>query len=107
MTADVSGGAVFFSLVPERAVLTDVPSPCLSCIEGDVHGFLDDGVGTPPDFVVNGHYSGSFFGGTGSFDLRVFRPTGGTPVGFLSGTFADPPGDGVPGTFSASWQICQ
>jgi hypothetical protein len=89
------------------ARLVDVPSPCLSCVEGEIHGFLDDGSGTSPDFIVRGRYLGSFLGGSGQFNLRVFRPSGGPSVGTLSGSFDDPPGDGMPGQFSGVWQICQ
>jgi hypothetical protein len=89
------------------ATLVDVPSPCLSCVEGDVQGTLDDGSGTAPDYVVRGSYLGSFFAGAGRFRARVFRPNQTTAVGDLVGTFQDPPA-GAPqvGIFRGNWLIC-
>lgn len=89
-----------------RAVLTDEPTPCLSCIRGEVNGFLDDGSGGAPEFVVRGFYRGSMMSGSGRFELRVYRPNGTQPVGVISGTFEDAPGDGLPGRFAGDWQIC-
>ena len=88
------------------AQLQDVATPCLSCIQGEVQGSLDDGSGGSPEFLVRGRYLGALFAGSGRFDLRVFRPTGGPAIGFLEGNFDDPPGTRGPGEFSATWRIC-
>jgi len=90
-----------------RLLLTDVPSPCLSCIQGEVSGFLYPGSGSAPAYEVRGEYGGSFFSGAGKCQLRIFRVGGGPAVGFLEGRFDDLPGDGMPGTFDGHWQICQ
>jgi hypothetical protein len=90
-----------------HATLIDVPSPCLSCIEGDIHGVLDDGVGTGPDYIVVGHYSGGFFTGRGIFHAKVFDPTDGTLHGRLRGRFNDPPVNTQPvGSFLTLWEVC-
>lgn len=89
-----------------RLLLTDEPTPCLSCVQGDIAGTLDDGVGSSPDYFVRGSYFGSFMGGSGSFQLRVFRPSDGAVVGVVTGDFADLPGDGTSGRFLGDWRIC-
>jgi hypothetical protein len=88
------------------ATLTDVPSPCLSCIQGDLDGFLDDGIGAAPDYVVRGHYFGFFLGGEGRFEAAIFRQNQNVPVGTMSGAFRDHP-TGVPsiGQFRGVWRI--
>jgi hypothetical protein len=89
------------------ASLVDVPSPCLSCIGGEIHGYLDDGIGGPgPDFVVTGQYHGGWFSGSGSFTARLRRPLGTTTVGWISGSFDDPPASSSPGTFDCTWRLC-
>ena len=90
-----------------HATLIDVPSPCLSCIEGDIQGVLDDGIGIGPDYIVTGHYFGSFFGGRGIFHAAVHDPTGATLNGRLRGRFNDPPTN-VPhaGSFITAWTVC-
>lgn len=87
--------------------LTDMPSPCLSCIEGEIQGFLDDGVGPAPDYIVRGRYRGGFLTGSGQFDARIFRPSANQTVGRIAGHFADPPGNSQPGSFDGRWRICQ
>ena len=89
-----------------RALLTDVPTPCLSCLEGTIEGTLDDGVGPSPDFVVRGHYLGSFNGGSGQFELNVLRPGGGGSVGKAVGDYEDLLGDGLAGRFLGTWRVC-
>ncbi len=89
-----------------KAALTDVPTPCLSCITGKINGYLDDGFGPSPDYVVTGSYSGVFLTGSGTFQAQVFRPTGTTPVGKITGTFTDPPVSTQKGSFKGDWQIC-
>ncbi|MFN0009633.1 MAG: hypothetical protein ACKVXR_17190 [Planctomycetota bacterium] len=89
-----------------RALLTDVPTPCLSCLQGHIEGTLDDGIGPSPDYLVRGDYFGLFMQGTGSFQLRVFRPSDGAVVGLVTGNFADLPGDGTIGRFLGDWRIC-
>ena len=89
------------------ATLTDVPSACLSCIEGTLDGTLDDGIGPGPDYVVRGHYLGSFFGGNGQWTATIF-PAGApqtTPVGRIRGMFDDPPSNAGPGSFACRWMI--
>lgn len=89
-----------------RALLTDEFTPCLSCVQGDIEGTLDDGVGSSPDLLVRGGYFGSFMGGSGQFQLRVFRPSDGAVVGLVTGDFADLPNDGMIGRFLGDWRIC-
>lgn len=98
-----SGGAVAFTLT---AALVDVPSPCLSCLEGQIQGVLDDGVGVGPDYVVDGTYTGSFFGGSGTFGARVLDLTGTRVVGRIAGEFFDPPPLTGPGMFQGAWRVC-
>ena len=89
-----------------RALLTDLPTPCLSCLEGTIEGTLDDGVGASPDFVVRGRYFGAFNGGFGQFELSVLRPGGGGLVGTAVGDFEDLLGDGLAGRFLGTWRVC-
>lgn len=89
------------------ATLTDVWTPCLSCIKGTVDGFLDDGFGPAPDFIVKGSYSGTAINGKGTFTCEV-RPVGSTTVvGKIEGSFEDAPGSTTLGTFKGDWKICQ
>ena len=106
-------GFLFLSISPTsapryffNATLTDVPSPCLSCITGTIDGYLDDGFGPAPDYVVHGTYSGLFLSGKGSFTCEVFPPTGTHAVGKIKGTFSDPPASSLDGTFKGDWEIC-
>jgi hypothetical protein len=87
-----------------NATLTDVPTPCLSCITGTIDGTLDDGVGPAPDYIVKGSYSGLFVSGKGSFTCEI-RTLTGTVVGKIDGTFSDPPSSSTPGTFKCDWKI--
>ena len=87
-----------------NATLTDVPTPCLSCITGTIDGTLDDGVGPGPDYKVKGTYSGVFVTGKGSFTCEI-RTLTGTTVGKIDGTFTDPPSSTTPGTFKCTWSI--
>jgi hypothetical protein len=90
-----------------HAILIDVPSPCLSCIEGEIHGVLDDGIGTGPDYIVVGHYNGGFFTGRGIFHAQVYDPTDGALHGKLRGRFNDPPvSTQHVGTFLTLWEVC-
>jgi hypothetical protein len=86
--------------------LTDAPSPCLSCIEGSIDAYLDDGFGPAPDYIVRGAYSGLWFTGRGSFSAEIYTPTGAGPVGRISGVFSDPPTNDQIGEFKAEWAIC-
>ena len=88
------------------ATLTDVPSPCLSCITGTIDGFLDDGFGPAPDYIVKGSYSGVFLTGKGSFTCEIRPLNSSVPVGKIKGTFSDPPLSTTPGEFKATWEIC-
>ena len=106
-------GFLFLSTSPSTlpryhftAALTDVPTPCLSCITGKINGYLDDGFGPAPDFVVRGSYSGLFLSGKGTFQAQVYTPAGTAPVGKINGSFADAPGSTVKGSFKGDWQIC-
>jgi hypothetical protein len=89
-----------------RALLRDVPTPCLSCLQGDIEGTLSDGVGPSPDFLVRGSYFGSFMGGSGQFRARVLRPSNLEVVGIITGDFQDLWGDGEVGRFLGDWRIC-
>ncbi len=88
------------------AQLTDMPTPCLSCIAGRVNGVLDDGVGPGPDYVIRGEYSGAFLSGSGSFACNVFLPGSDIRVGRIEGRFRDSPANSAPGRFRARWRIC-
>lgn len=103
---DNSPGPISAPVYAIFATLTDVPSPCLSCITGTLDGYLDDGFGPAPDYVVRGTYAGFWFTGRGSFSAEVFTPTGVTPVGKIKGEFADPPSFSSIGGFKAEWSIC-
>ncbi len=87
------------------ATLTEVQSPCLSCVEGTIEGVLD-GVGSGNDYVVRGRFLGFFMTGAGTFQARIFRTTGGPAVGGIQGAFDDLPSDTVPGRFNARWELC-
>jgi hypothetical protein len=88
------------------AVLTDVPTPCLSCIAGTIDGTLDDGVGPGPDYIVIGEYTGHWLSGRGSFEAKIVPPGSNTSVGIIKGDFSDPPGVPGIGSFEGSWEIC-
>ena len=88
------------------ATLTDVSTPCLSCVQGTIDGLLDDGFGPAPDYIVTGEYHGLFLNGTGTFECRVFRPGSDVSVGKITGRFLDPPAQPGPGQFTARWEIC-
>lgn len=89
-----------------KATLVDVPSPCLSCIQGTIEGTLDDGFGPSPDYYVKGEYSGVWSSGSGTFWVYIYKPTGAAPVGKISGHFSDPPGSTTVGAFRGEWEIC-
>lgn len=89
------------------ASLTDVWTPCLSCIKGTIDGFLDDGFGPAPDFVVKGSYSGAALTGKGTFHCDIRRPGSSVNVGKIDGTFEDQPGSTQLGTFKADWKISE
>lgn len=88
--------------------LTDIPSPCLSCIGGTLHGTLDDGIGPGPDYDVVGTYSGLWLSGSGVWTAQIhsLHTPQPTLVGRVGGTFHDPPVNGGPGTFACRWKIC-
>jgi len=90
-----------------NATLTDVPTPCLSCISGTIAGTLDDGAGPAPDFLVKGSYDGSALTGKGTFTCVIYPLTSTQEVGKIEGTFSDPPASTTPGTFKGNWSICQ
>ena len=89
------------------ATLTDVWTPCLSCITGTIDGFLDDGFGPAPDFLVKGSYSGTYVTGKGTFTCEIRRPGSTTVVGKIEGSFADPPGSTTLGSFKGTWKISE
>jgi hypothetical protein len=89
-----------------RAVLTDEAGPCLTCIQGSIRGYLDDGHGGPPRFAVEGTYEGSMSGGTGRFDLRVLELNGTTAIGEIHGEFDSPRAANFLGRFRGDWRIC-
>jgi hypothetical protein len=88
------------------AVLTDVPTPCLSCVGGTISGTLDDGFGPAPDYVVIGEYRGLWLSGQGTFEAKIAPPGSTVSVGKVSGTFHDAPGTPGPGSFEGRWEIC-
>ncbi len=107
-------GAVLGSLVDPsnrrdrlrlRALLTDEAGPCTTCIQGSVHGYLDDGHGGPPRYEVEGTYEGSM-NGDGRFDLRVHDLTGSSAMGEIHGEFASSRSGGFGGRFRGDWRIC-
>ncbi len=100
---DAASGQPRYTFV---ATLFEQGAACPECMLGLVYGYLDDGIGPAPDYLVRGWYSGTFFGGTGGFVARVLRPNGGPAVGGIQGRFGDPPFDGLPGRFEARWEIC-
>ncbi|TAH38088.1 MAG: hypothetical protein EYC70_05555 [Planctomycetota bacterium] len=101
---DANGNSVFAL----RATLTDVVSPCLSCIEGTIQGTLDDGVGTTPDYLVYGNYRGNFLARQGSFTALLYPYGSRTPTGKLNGAFRDPYSNpDVPGQFRGDWVVCR
>jgi hypothetical protein len=73
-----------------QAMLAGVSSPCLSCIEGEIVGTLDDGAGVP-NYDIRGWYSGIFDSAEGWYFVQLFHPGGTTPVGSIRGPFADSP----------------
>ncbi len=77
---------------------------CPACIGGEIYGVLDDGVGPGPDFLVEGIYTGVLFGGAGTFRAQIKRPDG-TRAGRILGSFADPLGQGSPGSFTGTYRI--
>lgn len=88
------------------AVLTDVPSPCLSCVQGTISGTLDDGVGVGPDYYLVGEYSGQWLSGQGTYWAKIVPPGSNTSVGLVWGDFADAPGTPGHGSFDGRWEIC-
>lgn len=88
------------------AVLTDVPSPCLSCVQGTIAGEIDDGIGVGPDYYVVGEYSGLWLSGEGTFWAKIVPPGSNTSVGLVWGDFADAPGVPGHGSFEGEWEIC-
>lgn len=89
------------------AALLAGPTPCTTCLHGQIAGYLDDGVGPAPDFVVQGTYSGQWPSGAGTFSASLFRPTAAGPTGFVSGTFQHSPTSSAGGHFSGNWTICE
>src|SRR5262245_43173725 len=61
-----------------QAGLVAAPALCQACQTGLVAGTLDDGIGSGPDFLVDGLYVGvvAYGIGLGGFDLAVRTPTG-------------------------------
>lgn len=106
LSGKLADPTVTYGIYAFEAVLTDVPSPCLSCIEGTIDGTLDDGVGTGPDYYVVGEYHGSWFGGDGEFFVKIVPPGSNTSVGVVEGKFSDPPWPSGIGKFKGKWEIC-
>jgi hypothetical protein len=65
-----------------EATLLPYPLMCPACWGGEVEGTLDDGIGTGPDFLVDGGYAGDVAAGTFAFTLRL---PDGTPAGSMRG----------------------
>jgi len=94
-----------------EATLTDAmstgPIVCLGCLDGDIVGTLDDGIGVGPDYYVFGSYFGVFSSGDGMF-RGVIRDTPfpvSPPVGTFDGRFMENPGSGRLGVFNVTFQI--
>ena len=87
----------------------DTCRSCLACVEGEIHGFLDDGLGPAPDYIVRGSYFGSWFSGQGDWHARIFLPLSSSaqPVGLMKGRFADPPTSSGVGHFKGEWHLRQ
>ena len=102
-TFDMFGGGTLYAF---DAMLIDVPSPCLTCIEGTLVGTLDDGIGSGPDYLVTGSYLGSFFSGEGVIEATLSRPSGAAAAGRITGRFGDPSSDEL-GAFGGRWTIRQ
>ena len=98
-SVDALGGGALYAF---DALLIDVGSPCLSCIEGTITGTLDDGIGPGPDYLVSGRYIG-FFTGEGMLQATLTRPSG-VPAGRIVGRFDDTSWD-EPGAFGGRWTI--
>ena len=90
-----------------QGTLTDLPTPCMSCIVGTLQGTLDDGIGPSPDYVVTGLYSGIWLSGSGQFQARI-QSAGPQPVtiGDVRGNFADSPGTPGGGSFRGRFKMC-
>ena len=86
--------------------LTATPSPCLACIQGVIYGYLDDGFGPAPDYIVKGAYNGAALTGDGSWWAYIYEPTGAGPVGKMAGVFSDPPFPAGVGAYKGEWVIC-
>ncbi|QDU64987.1 hypothetical protein [Engelhardtia mirabilis] len=86
--------------------LIATPSPCLSCIQGTMYGYLDDGFGPSPDYLVKGSYSGTWLNGQGTFGAYVYELNGAGPVGKIGGVFADPPFPVAIGEYKGEWVVC-
>jgi hypothetical protein len=72
------------------ATLVDLTPSCSTCVFGAYQGELSDGVGSGPDYVVRGFFSGSLLGGDGRFGGGIFHPVTNERVGRLGGEFLDP-----------------
>ena len=97
----IRGGATIYAF---EAVLADQGAACPACFVGLIEGTLDDGIGSGPDFVVEGTYAGLVLDGSGWFDAEVRHP-GGAPAGRLQGRFVDPEGGLATGAFRGRWQL--
>jgi len=89
-----------------RADLADEPITCATCVQGSIHGYLDNGDGGPPRYEVVGTYVGSTDGGPGRFDLHVLPMNGLAAIGEIHGQFDIPRSPGFRARFRAGWRIC-
>jgi len=91
-----------------------LPSPvaCVACVSGRVDGYLDDGLGTTPDYLVRGFYNGNAASGNGTFFAWIFRPgpvlsTTAAVAGKIEGKYSDPALATTPvGHYTGHWRIC-
>ncbi len=89
-----------------RAELADDPIACVTCVQGSIHGYLDDGQGGPPKYEVVGTYVGSTDDGPGRFELHVLPMHGLAAIGEIHGQFEVPRAPGLRARFRAGWRIC-
>ena len=89
-----------------RADLADEPIDCVTCVQGSIRGYLDDGHGGPPRYEVVGTYSGTTIDGSGRFDLYVLPVNGLAAIGEIHGRFEIPRVPGFRARFHAEWRIC-
>ena len=101
----VDGRSSLYEL--QAGLLPVVVGRCNACAAGAIAGTLDDGIGTGPDFAVDGLYVAVLvYGvGVGAFEAAL-RPTSGASAGVMRGFFLDPNASGTPtGAFQARYDL--